>query len=345
MAMGKTPPGSTTSPQVSRELPKSEQRKLKGVFQSSGGARDVAPHPGETHIPPNSEGFPQERPLDDWDIKVQEVENRYIDSAAHFSGQPFTEEQRPDLKHAIKELHVNIFDMLNRYNQRVAALLVENRIAKKDADAVVRPLVRDLMPLVEELKGLEKSLDANASKSARKDVKTALKAAKKNLDKARPMLVEAKVLLAEATRVAPEPVPGEKPVVKKYPEPVVPPPAKKPEKAQVSPTKKTAPVKKTKKNGQSNISPELRLAEIMKELGRSRKAPRLQETIETTFECLQEILEHKFPGWIRERVEQGADPEELAAYQSAFARSFSQVQAMTSSPVASDNVAIHRENL
>lgn len=345
MPAGKIQSGSSVSPPPNSGGQKVDERKLKGVFQASGAVRGVSVHPAQSHIPSAGESRPQDRPLEQWDIDVQEVENRYINSAANFSGESYNESRRLDLKNAIKGQHTNLFEMLNQYNQRSAALLLEDRLTQKEVDSISRPLIRELMPIIEELRELDKSLDNSASKKARKDVKTALQAAKDCLKKAGPLLVNARVLLVESTKPLPEPAPEKKLVAQKKTKPVATVETKKKaETKPVAPPSRKTVEKKPDPPGVPQPSPELRLAETMVELKRPVNAERLQEIIETTVESLQTALQ-TFPVWIDESVKQGADPVQLAAYQEAFAQAFMKIQTKAHAPIGSDNVASLRDDL
>ena len=109
----------------------------EGLFQASGGSRSAHPFDDNPqYISPEADQTVN-RPLDDWDIEVLEIENRYFKTVADLSDKPEADIPRSQLKQTIATIKNGLNTLFNHYRQRVVQLVVEDRIEKKNADSVM----------------------------------------------------------------------------------------------------------------------------------------------------------------------------------------------------------------
>lgn len=189
------------SPNIRETLPDgTDNREVKGTFKtSSSGTRDVSLEKGKNHIPAASGQGPQERPVDDWEIKIQENEQLFFNKVAEILTTDYAPSEKARVRDELKTLHTCMTELLTEYSRRISELAVNDRIMQKPHQQIKGPMVRVFQTVKDELVQLEKALAPNASKASRKEVKDVLPIAKKQIEQANKVLAEAKALLTEST--------------------------------------------------------------------------------------------------------------------------------------------------
>ena len=336
MGYGKIPPGGLGSPDHNKLPESSDQRTLKGRFNTSGATRDVSAKPGKTHIP--AADALKSRPLDEWEVTVQEVEFNYFSKAAEFSDDTFKGKGRVVLKEEVADAHKKLFAVLNQYNQRVTELQANDRIRQNDALKILPTLIRKVIPVVELLKDLEKSLAPKASNANKKEPEAVLKETRDLLASATTTLAEAKANISEST--LPEPV------VKPLSNPVQPTPKKPANSAHSSSlkdNKKQDNKKKTNKKipdkGVIQAPPEQRLKSLRLQLTKA-KSDEMPYILRRVRGCFEEISQ-QFGQAISEDTDPASINEKLQN-QEHFLKSLGALAKLADGTITSANVSSAR---
>ena len=207
---GKIPPSGGASPAPGTKLPEQTEDKVTGRFSpASGGSRDVSVKEGKTHIPAATDNGPKGRPLDEWEIKVEETEQLFFAQVADIMTMNVSAAEKSKVKEELKKLHTCMHKLLNEYNQRILELAANDRITEKHFQRIQTPMIRVFQSVRDKLVRLEKALAPKASKTAQQKVADILPIAQIEINQAKEVLTEAKVLLEESTlpEVKAEPVP------------------------------------------------------------------------------------------------------------------------------------------
>ena len=198
---GRIPPGGGVRSGSGGKLPEQpEDPGVKGKFKTtSGGSRDVSLKEGKSHIPAATDNGPQGRPIDDWEVKIQESEQLFFSKAADILTSDEKGVEKDRIRDELKTLHTCMAELLTEYSRRISELAADDRIMEKNIQQIKGPMVRVFQTVKDELVQLEKSLASNASKAAKKEVKDVLPIAKSQIEEANKVLSEAKALLLEST--------------------------------------------------------------------------------------------------------------------------------------------------
>ena len=198
---GSIPAGGGVRPNTQEKLSdQGESRKVKGTFKTmSGGNRDVSLEEGKTHIPAADGNKPQGRPLDDWEINIQENEQLFFNKAADILTTDYASAEKARVRDELKTLHTCMTELLTEYSRRISELAASDRIMEKNLQQIKGPMVRVFQTVKDELVQLEKALAPNASKASKKEVNDVLPIAKSQIKEANKVLAEAKALLVEST--------------------------------------------------------------------------------------------------------------------------------------------------
>ena len=194
------PSGGSARPTTgTKSSQQTDARKVKGKFEASGGSREVSRQEGKTHIPAATANRPKERPLDDWEVKIQQNEQLFFTKADDILGATVRGLNKEHLRNELKTLHTCMTEIVSEYSQRISALTATDRILEKHHQEIKGPMIRVFHTVKDELVKLDKSLALNASKATSQEVKDVLPIAQNQIKEARQVLAKARTSLIEAT--------------------------------------------------------------------------------------------------------------------------------------------------
>ena len=286
---------SSSTPKPSIKDGKKSQAAQEGVFQVSGEGRSVHPHNDNPQYMSPEADHTANRPLDDWDIEVLEIENRYFDIVADLSGKSESGIPRSRLKQAVTTIRNSLSTLFNHYRQRVAHLVVEGRIEKQNADEV---MARNnaLSPILDELNELESSMQWQFGK---KNQHASMAQLRTLMSKATGVISETKAQLNDSTNL--------------------------PEAKQES-TTSTLPDTTPLPSNPPPENPEQLLATLTQNVKQST-ARAFKATLDSSVKELGSLLT-LLPQWIQEAQASDEDAEVLATYQSVFNSAFEKLQSL-----------------
>ncbi|MET4707958.1 hypothetical protein [Endozoicomonas lisbonensis] len=295
---------SSSNPKPSIKDDKESKTTAEGVFQASGESRSVHPHNDNPQYMSPEADQTANRTLDDWDIKVLEIENRYLDTVADLSDKSKPDISRSRLKQAVATIKNNLSTLFNHYRQWVAHLVVEGRIEKQNADEV---MVRnnELSPILDELNELETSIQRQFWKNKQQ---ASMEQLRTLMSKATGVISETKAQLNKSTA----PVSPEQTKPAESTTPILP---------DLAPTDTAPPP-----NDPPPENPEQLLATLIQNVKQS-KAGAFKATLNNSVEELGRLLT-VLPQWIQEAQASDEDAEILATYQSVFNNAFDTLQSL-----------------
>ena len=318
---------SETSPLISTDQEPSDteaEAPSEGVFKAAGNNRSVHAHTDNPQYIPHETGQAGNRPLDDWEIEVQTVENHYLSTVAELPGEDDFNLSRSQIKETVKVVRNSLSTLSSHYKQRVAQLTEADRIGAQRANDVMEANQR-LEPILQNLDALENSLAWTVRKKSLKASMTQLKSLMKQ---ATGVITETKTRLIEPDspdRTSPDELIA--PAPETTPEPDEPERSASSENtplAEVVAQEGSAPVSQV----QQTIEPKQLLAEMADTIRQAKNPKVLKTSLESSVAELNSVLE-LLPTWIKEARVSEEDTEVLATYLSLFNNALEELRSIS----------------
>ncbi|AMO55397.1 hypothetical protein GZ77_10425 [Endozoicomonas montiporae] len=318
-----------TTPQITQDKESEGAEKAsEGLFKTSGNPRTVHEQPENPQYLSQQASQAGNRTLDDWEIKIQEVENNYFKTVADLPGEQEAELSRAQLMETVDTVRTSLKTLSTHYQQRVAQLTVDGQIEAESALNVMAAN-ESLTTILQDLDTLEKSLKWTLRK---KSLQASMAQLKSLMRQATAAITETKVRLEESI--------SSEALIKTEPEALITPdtePTIGPEAPATSTSDEktsliaadTPAIEEMTPHPEARpaIEPELLLAEIAHNIGQAKNARTLRESLEHSINDLNSIME-LLPVWIQEAKASDDDREVLATYQAVFHNAFQELQSL-----------------